>query len=135
MPPRPPPSSVPTGPGGPAAAAGGTISTWPTTTCGVDSGRRPVASASTRARHSSEIQVAREREPRHAAAGERADERLEIQRAAAEGPAVDHDLVVQPEERERVLAALVARRHHALPELRERRGSPRGARPDRARWS
>ena len=71
------------------------------------------------------VQVAREREPRDAAPAERADERLEVERAAAEGPAVDHDLVVQPEEGERVLAALVARRHHAVPELRERAGHRR----------
>src|SRR4029453_12217566 len=33
--------------------------------------------------------------------------------------AVDHDLVVEPEERERVLTALVTRRHDALEELRQ----------------
>ena len=71
------------------------------------------------------VQVAREREPRDAAPAERADERLEVERPAAKGPAVDHDLVIQPEEGEGILAALVARRHHTVAELRERAGHRR----------
>ena len=66
-----------------------------------------------------EVQVPRQREPGHVAPSERADERLEEERPAAERPAVDDELVVEPDERERVLAALVAGRHHAVPELRE----------------
>ena len=74
-----------------------------------------------------EIELARQRQSRHVAPPERADEGLEVEGAAPERPAVHDDLVVEPDEGEGVLAPLVADGHHTVPKLREG-GGDRGVR-------